>query len=181
MSTVSQTAGVLPAGQWTLDGVHSQVSFAVRYHVGTFRGSFSPVAGTLDVAADGSATLTGSAPVSGIQVQDPRLNGHLQAPDFFDAELAPEISFRSTSITQSDDAVEVAGELTIKGTTLPVVAKGTPGEPTEYMGHQMFGLTLETALDRNDYGIRWQNPLPNGKPALGDEVTITAELFFAKQ
>ena len=45
----------------------------------------------------------------------------------------------------------------------------------------MFGLTLETAIDRNDYGIRWQNPLPNGEPALGDEVTIAAELFFAKQ
>ena len=129
MSTVSQSAGVLPAGQWALDGVHSQVSFAVRYHVGTFRGNFSPVAGTLDVAADGSATLTGSAPVSGIQVQDPRLNGHLQAPDFFDAEIAPEITFRSTSITPTADGVEVAGELTIKGTTLPVRAAGTRASP----------------------------------------------------
>jgi polyisoprenoid-binding protein YceI len=178
MSTIAQNAATLPAGTWNLDGVHSQVSFAVRYHVGTFRGSFSPVTGALEVNEDGTATLTGSAPVSGVQVQDPNLNGHLMAPDFFDAEISPELSFRSTAITPTDDGIDVSGELTIKGTTLPVKATGTISETTEYMGHPYFGLTLQTTIDRNPFGIRWQNPLPNGDPALGDDVVITAELFF---
>ena len=44
MSTLESTAtGTLPAGTWQLDPVHSQVGFAVKYMVGTFRGSFSPV------------------------------------------------------------------------------------------------------------------------------------------
>jgi polyisoprenoid-binding protein YceI len=180
MSTTSQSTTTLPAGNWILDGVHSQVSFGVQYHVGTFRGSFSPVTAQLDVAADGTATLTGSVPVSGVHVQDPNLNGHLLAPEFFDAEVAPELSFRSTTITNTSDGVELAGELTIKGTTLPVTATGTVGEGAEYMGRPYFGLTLETTIDRNQFGIRWQNPLPNGDPALGDDVVITAELFFTQ-
>lgn len=180
MSTVSERATTLPAGNWILDGVHSQVSFGVRYHVGTFRGSFSPVTAHLDVAADGAATLTGSVPVSGVHVQDPNLNGHLMAPEFFDAEISPELSFRSSQITGTSDGIAIAGELTIKGTTLAVTATGTIGDGTEYMGRPYFGLTLETTIDRNQFGIQWQNPLPNGEPALGDDVVITAELFFTQ-
>ena len=55
MSTLESTAtGTVPAGTWQLDPVHSQVGFAVKYMVGTFRGSFSPVEATLAVAEDGS-------------------------------------------------------------------------------------------------------------------------------
>src|SRR5436305_14848436 len=96
MSTTITQA--LPTGTWNVDPVHSQVGFAVDYMVGTFRGSFSPVQGALEVAEDGSATLAGSAPVSGIKVQDENLAAHLQSPEFFDAERAPEITFRSTGV-----------------------------------------------------------------------------------
>ena len=61
MTTITQTQTQLPTGTWSVDPVHSQVGFAVDYMGGTFRGSFSPVAGTLDVAEDGDAELNGSA------------------------------------------------------------------------------------------------------------------------
>src|SRR4051794_26881783 len=109
----------LPVGTWALDPVHSQVGFSVDYHVGTFRGSFSPVNATLEVNEDG-ARLSGSAPVSGVKVQDENLTAHLLSPEFFDAERAPEITFASTQISQSGDWIELTGELTIRGTTLPV-------------------------------------------------------------
>src|SRR5690242_12313633 len=91
MSTI-ETTTALPVGAWNVDPVHSQVGFAVEYVVGTFRGSFSPVDAKLDVAEDGAATLSGKAPVSGVKVQDENLEAHLQSPDFFDAERAPEIT-----------------------------------------------------------------------------------------
>jgi polyisoprenoid-binding protein YceI len=179
MSTV-ETRSELPVGNWNLDPVHSQVGFAVDYHVGTFRGSFSPVEAKLEVAEDGSAKLTGSAPVTGVKVQDENLSGHLQSPDFFDAERTPEITFNSTEINVSDSGVEVKGDLTIKGTTLPITAKGTVGEQKEYMDRPYFGIKLETEIDRTGFGLNWQNPLPNGDPALANNVTLTAELFFTK-
>jgi polyisoprenoid-binding protein YceI len=181
--TDSSQAGAsqkLPAGKWTLDPVHSQIGFAVAYHVGTFRGSFSPAQATLEVGEDGSVKLSGSTAVSGVHVQDENLASHLQSPDFFDAERTPEIAFASTSVRPAADGIEVDGEITIKGTTLPIAATGRVGEQKEYMGRPYFGLELQARLDRTQFGLNWNNPLPNGEQALANEVTIAAELFLIK-
>ncbi len=180
MSTTVDAPQILPAGTWTVDPVHSQVGFAVAYHVGTFRGSFAPVQARLEVGEDGEAKLTGSAAVSGVKVQDENLSAHLQAPDFFDAERTPEVAFASTSIRPSGDELEIAGELTIKGTTLPVTATGRVGEQKDYMDRPYFGLELTSTIDRTQFGLNWNNPLPNGDPALANEVTVTAELFLTR-
>ena len=48
-------------------------------------------------------------------------------------------------------------------------------------GGERFGLTLQTVVDRDTFGVSWNNPLPSGAPALSNEVTITAELQLSKQ
>jgi len=181
LSTITQTQTKVPTGTWNVDPVHSQVRFAVDYLVGTFRGSFSPVAGTLAVAEDGTAELKGSADVAGIKVQDENLSTHLLSPDFFDAERTPELSFAATDIRRSGDEVTVNGELTIRGTAQPVELTGTISDPIEdAYGNDRIGLTLETTIDRTQFGLNWNLPLPNGKPALANDVTVTAELFLVR-
>jgi polyisoprenoid-binding protein YceI len=181
LSTITQTQTTLPTGAWNLDPVHSQVGFAVDYLVGTFRGSFSPVAGTLAVAEDGTAELKGSADVAGIKVQEENLSTHLLSPDFFDAERTPKLSFSATDIRRSGDEVTVNGELTIRGATNPVELTGTISDPIEdYSGNARIGLTLEPVIDRTQFGLNWNLPLPNGKPALANDVTLTAELYLVK-
>ena len=180
MSTIESTQSVLPAGTWQLDPVHSRVGFAVKYMVGTFTGTFSPVDARVEVTEDGQR-LTGSAPVAGVKVQDENLTAHLQSPDFFDAERAPEISFASREIRREGDAVEIDGDLTIKNRTLPVKATGTVTEPADDpFGGVRFALKLETAIDRTRYGVNWNNPLPNGKPSLANEVKLSADLYLVK-
>src|SRR3954464_4589721 len=127
MSTI-ETRQVLPVGTWNVDPVHSQVGFAVQYVVGTFRGSFAPVDAKLVVAEDGAATLSGKAPVSGIKVQDENLEAHLQSPDFFDAERAPEITFDSNEVGIEDGTISIEGNLEIRGTSQPVTLAGTISE-----------------------------------------------------
>ena len=181
LSTIAQTQTKLPAGTWSIDPVHSQVGFAVDYMVGTFRGSFSPMAGTLAVADDGAAELNGSANVAGIKVQDENLAAHLLSPEFFDAERTPEITFAAEDIRRSGDDVTINGALAIKGTTRPVELTGTITDPIEdAYGNERIGLTVETAIDRTQFGLNWNLPLPNGKPALANDVTVTAELFLVK-
>jgi len=178
MSTATQTS--LPLGAWNVDAVHSTVGFGVDYMVGTFNGSFSPVDVKLEVA-DGGTSLTGSAPVAGVKVQDENLVAHLQAPDFFDAERAPEITFASTDIRRSGDEIEIDGDLTIKGISLPVELTGTVTEPADDpYGGVRFGLKLETTIDRTKFGLDWNNPLPNGQPSLANEVRLTADLYLVK-
>jgi polyisoprenoid-binding protein YceI len=176
-----QSRETLPTGTWKVDAIHSQVGFAVQYVVGTFRGSFSPVDVSLEVGDDGSATLTGSADVEGVRVQDENLTAHLKSPDFFDAERAPQITFRSSEIERSGDRIAVKGELTIRGATQQVEATGTITDPTEDAhGGVRFGLELETTVDRTKFGIDWNNELPSGGLALANDVTLTAQLFLVK-
>lgn len=172
---------LLPVGTWAVDPVHSHVGFEVAYHVGTFRGSFAPVQARLQVGADGQAKLTGSASVDGVKVQDENLSAHLLSPDFFDAQRTPEIAFASTAIRPVGDELQIEGQLTIKGATLPVTAIGTVGEQREYMDRPYFGLALRATIDRTDFGLNWNNPLPNGDPALANDVTLTAELFLTRE
>jgi polyisoprenoid-binding protein YceI len=181
VNTILDTKTTLTAGTWNVDATHSQVGFAVDYMVGTFRGTFSPFQATLTVTEDGTATLEGTAPVSGVRVQDENLTVHLQSPDFFDAEQTPEITFRSTRIERSGADVTIDGDLTIRGTTLPIVLTGTVGEPAEDpYGSTRFWLRLEATVDRTEFGLNWNNPLPNGEPALANDVTLTAELYLVR-
>jgi polyisoprenoid-binding protein YceI len=181
VSTITQAQDMLPAGTWGIDPVHSQVGFGVDYMIGTFRGSFSPVDAKLVVADDGSVELSGSARVDSIKVQDENLTAHLQSPDFFDAERTPEVGFRSTDVRRSGERVAVAGELTIKGTSRPAELEGTISEPiTDPYGNERIGLKLEGTVDRTEFGIDWNNPLPNGEPALANDVHLSAELYLVR-
>src|SRR5436305_9115936 len=123
--TETTTTTIAPAGTWTADPVHSNVSFEIGYAgVNTFRGGFKDFQATLS-----GDTLAGSAKVASVDVKDEQLNGHLQTPDFFDAARYPEIEFRATELRRLDgNRVEGEGELTIKGTTRPIRLEGTVAE-----------------------------------------------------
>jgi len=179
MSPIATTE--IPTGTWQVDATHSQVGFAVEYLVGTFRGTFSPVEATLVAGDNGAIDLTGSAPVEGIKVQDENLTTHLLSPDFFDAEKAPTITFAAPGVKPSGNEIKASGELTIKGITQPVELAGTiTDQIVDGYGQERIGLTLETTIDRTKFDLNWNLALPTGEPALGNDVTITAELYFVK-
>jgi polyisoprenoid-binding protein YceI len=168
---------VIPTGTWSADKVHSNVAFAVEYMAGTFQGGFSDFDAEV---RDGA--LAGAASVASIQVKDPNLTAHLQAPDFFDAERYPELRFESKDIRRDGNQLTVDGEITIKGHSEPVEITGTISEPiNDPYGSERFGLRLQATVDRTKFGVNWNNPLPNGEPALADDVTLTADLQLSKQ
>ena len=180
MSTTGTEIGQL-VGTWTLDPVHSTVGFEVKYLVGTFRGQFRDIDGGLTIHEDGNGTLEGSARVASVDVKDEMLAGHLQTPDFFDSERFPEITFRAEGIEVNKGEVRGSGEITIKGTTKPVEFTGSITAPApDAYGKDRIGAVLSATVNRHDFGVSWNAPLPGGGDALADEVTINAELFFTK-
>ena len=172
----------LPAGTWKLDPVHSTASFGVKHMVvATFRGTFDELDATLEVSDDGTGTLVGTVDPSSVRVKDENLAGHLQSPDFFDTERHKELRFESTSIRIEGDEAIVEGNLTIKGNTQPVTARGAYTGPHEDIaGATKIGLTLETAIDRTLYGLNWNAPLPKGGFALATDVNLIVELELAQ-
>lgn len=170
---------IAPAGTWAADPVHSTVGFEVGYSgVSTFKGSFRDFEATLD-----GSGLSGSAKVASVDVKDEQLNGHLQSPDFFDAERYPEISFKATELSRTDgDHVSAKGELTIKGVTHPITLSGTisPASTTDPFGREKIGLTLESEIDRTEFGINWNAPNQSGGDYLANNVKLVAELVLLK-
>jgi polyisoprenoid-binding protein YceI len=151
--------------------------------VGKFRASVPTFAATLVVDGDG-ASLEGTASVASIVSADDNLTGHLQSPDFFDAERYPEISFRADQLTLAEDGtVSGTAELTIKGVTKPVEMKGSlaSAPSVDPFGRERLGLKLETAIDRTAFGVAWNAPNQSGGNYLGDEVTLKADLTFGRQ
>ena len=174
---------ILPKGSWKADPVHSSVGFSVKHMgAGTFRGSFDDYEVSLDLV-DGEPRLTGTAKVESVDVKDENLKGHLLSPEFFDAERHPEISFVARDVRAESDGIAVEGDLTVKGITKPVEARGSisgPVEGPQGAGHRL-GVDLETVVDRHDFGLDWNADLPDGGKVLGDEVTLTVHLELASE
>ena len=181
-ATAVQTATALPVGTWQSDPTHSTASFAVKHMVvATFRGRFEDLAATLTVGEDGAAELSGTVGAGSIVVKDENLQAHLGSPDFFDSERYPELRFVSKSIRRDGEELVLDGDLTIKGQTHPVEARGTITDPVETLGGAVkIGLTLETVIDRTKYGLNWNAPLPKGGVALAHDVKLTVELELAQ-
>jgi polyisoprenoid-binding protein YceI len=181
MSTLESIRTLAPSGTaWVADPVHSNVSFEVEYAgVSTFRGSFRD----FDATLEGSA-LDGSARVASVDVKDEQLAGHLQSPEFFDAERYPEIGFRTDELALAEDgSVTGSGELTIKGATRRVELRGhlASASSIDPFGRERLGLALETTIDRNEFGVSWNAANQSGGNYLGDGVTLEADLTFVRQ
>jgi polyisoprenoid-binding protein YceI len=175
------TLTIAPAGTWNVDSVHSRVDFEVSYLAGTFKGEFPEIGAELTVDGE-RASLEGTARVASVDVKDENLSAHLQSPDFFDAERYPELRFEAQDIRfDGDGNVSVDGELTIKGVTRPAAVTGTVTGPiVDAYGNDRIGLTLTTTVDRTDFGVDWNQPLPTGGPSLANDVIILAELQFVR-
>jgi polyisoprenoid-binding protein YceI len=178
---VTAIASPIPAAtSWTVDKTHSHVGFAVKHMVvSTFRSQFEDYDATLTANGDGTLRLEGSVRASSVAIKDPQLAGHVAAEDFFDVANHPEITFASTLIRVGDGELIVDGELTIKGKTLPLQARGTITEPLETLGgYVKTGISLEATVDRTAYGMTWNAPLPKGGFALANDVTLAVDLEF---
>ncbi|HEU5371934.1 MAG TPA: YceI family protein [Gaiellaceae bacterium] len=172
MSTTEQQA----TGTFVADPVHSHVGFEVPYAVATFSGEVTDFTATL---ADGH--LEGSAKIESITLRDESLSAHVLSPEVFDAERHPVLTF-SGDVVRDGDRATVEGEITMKGITRPATLVGTIVGPTvDHFGATRVGLKLETAVDRTAFDMKWNMPLPNGEPALANEVTLKADLTLVAQ
>jgi len=176
MSSTETQVGI-PTGTWQADTVHSRIAFEVPYAVATFTGEVPDFEASL---VDGA--LKGVARINSITVKEENLQAHLLSPEFFDAERHPEVTFVSSAIRRDGDEVEIDGELTMKGITRPATLTGTATGPTvDHFGATRLGLKLETVVDRTQFDMNWNMPLPTGEPALANAVTLKADLTLVSQ
>jgi polyisoprenoid-binding protein YceI len=167
------------AGAYTIDASHSEVGFSVRHlMVSKTRGRFSDMSGTVAIADDPLASAVEvTIGTASIDTRDEQRDGHLRSPDFFDVERYPAMTYRSTRVIPAGKGRWlVEGDLTLHGVTRNVPLEVTfEGAATDPWGGLRAGFSARTELDREDFGLTWNQALETGGVVVGKKVTIEIE------
>ena len=179
-------AGAFAAPEsFSVDKVHSQATFTIRHMMSKVTGKFDDFSGNvnLDREKPAASSVEFAIKTASVDTGVADRDKHLRSADFFDAEKNPEITFKSDTVEPSgkQNVYNVTGNLTMRGVTkkvtLPVEFLGFMKDP---WGNERAGFSIDTTLNRKDYGINWNKALDNGGFLLADDVAISINLETVK-
>lgn len=166
---------------WTLDKAHTKVGFDVRHMmISKVHGSFKDfdVEMTFDPENLENTSIKAEIDAQSIDTNHADRDAHLRSADFFNVEEHPKLVFQSTSFKKTGgDKVELVGDLTIRGVTKPVTLKGKQLGPVKnpFTSQTTIGYSLEGAINRDDFGLNWNQALETGGVLVGKEIKLTIE------
>ncbi len=167
--------------KWTIDPDHSVAAFSIRHMMITnVLGQFNKITGDIqfDPAKIATAAFELEIDVSGILTGISKRDDHLKSPDFFDNEAFPKITFSSTSLAKNGfNIVKIAGDLTIHGITRSVTLEVSFSGPLKSpFGETSMGFTGRTVIDREDFGMTWNEPVESGGFMVGKDVELSVDI-----
>jgi polyisoprenoid-binding protein YceI len=164
------------AGTYSIDASHSHVGFSVRHvMVAKTKGRFGDVAGTITIADDPlQSSVEVEIQTASVDTRDQGRDEHLRSADFFESERFPAMTYRSTKVTPNGKGRwKVEGELTIKDVTRPVPLSVTfEGASVDPWGNGRIGFEASAELDREAFGLTWNQALETGGVLVGKTVKI---------
>ena len=174
---------------WIFEPGHTEAEFRARHMMVTWvRGLFKDIHGSLELDWDQclNASFVGRIDAAGIWTGEPARDEHLRSADFFDVENHPQITFNGR-FTERSGASTFKGqvELTLRGVTktvpLDVQYLGEWRTPfwvgEENRGElRRIGFEATAKLDRQEFGISWQDEIPGGGVVVGNEVDLTFDV-----
>ena len=175
-----------PSTLWTIDASHSHVGFQVRHlMISNVRGEFTKLGGTVhwDPEKPEQTRIDVEIDVDSINTREEKRDAHLKSPDFFDAAAFPKIAFVSRGVgKRKDGALELVGDLTIRGTSRVVVldVEGPTPTQTDPWGNVRLGASARTTIKRSDFGMTWNSALETGGVLVGDEIKIELEFELVR-
>jgi polyisoprenoid-binding protein YceI len=167
------------AGTYAIDKAHTHVGFAVRHMaVSKVRGQFANVDGTLVVGEDPEASsVQVTIDTNSVDTRDETRDNHVRTADFLDVENHPTITFTSTAVHQAEPGSwKVDGDLTIRGTTRPVVLDvDLEGVVQDPYGNHRVGFSAKTEINRDDFGVSFGAVMEAGGLVVAKKVSIEIE------
>ena len=175
--------------KWFFEPGHTAAEFRARHMMVTWvRGSFKNVRGQLEFDPANPRRLAVEAAIdsTGFWTGEPTRDNHLRSPDFLSCESFPEIRFKSTGVEEIGPAdYRVTGNLTVRGVTLPVTLDvqylGTWETPWWEDGvdkgpKTRAGFKARTRINRYDFGVNWNDTMPDGGVVVSPEVDIVIDV-----
>ncbi|WP_242889601.1 YceI family protein [Actinomadura litoris] len=175
----------LDAGRWTIDPVHSEITFTIRHLMTTVRGSFPEFGGEVVIGADPlDSSARAEIKMGSIDTRSAERDEHVRSADFLDVENHPVMTFVGTGVEQATvgrraraPRYHLDGELTIKKVTRPVrLLAEFHGVEADPWGGVRAGFTATASISRRDFGIEFNVPLQGDKVMLGDTIGIALEI-----
>ncbi|MGI5285019.1 YceI family protein [Nonomuraea polychroma] len=174
-----ESLAIPAAGTYNLDVAHTTIGFTVKHMmVSKVRGTFGAFKGSVTIAdnpLESSAELTIQTDSINTGVAD--RDGHLRSDDFLAVEKFPEITFKSARVVgHSGDEFTVVGDLTIRDVTKEVeLTVEYGGAGTNPWGAQVWGYSISTEIDREEFGLTWNQALETGGVLVGKKIKIEIE------
>ena len=169
---------------YTIDPAHSAAAFSIRHLFSRVPGRFTKLEGKMLVDREDltKSSVQVTIDAASIDTNEPARDKHLRSDAFFDVAKNPKITFQSTSVKQTaPNKLQVSGNLTIRGTTKPVVLDvDVLGFGPGYGGGFRGGFEAHTRINRQDFGVAWNDVVEGGGAVLGDDVDITLSVDAAK-
>jgi polyisoprenoid-binding protein YceI len=166
-------------GEWEVDAAHSYVGFIIKHMmVSKVRGHFTVVGGRVTTEADPlKSTVSAFVDATSIDTGNLMRDEHVRSADFFDAENHPQFSFVSTAIEPDGDGFQLVGDLTIRGITKSVsFDMETPEFGPDAFGGTRAGFAATLQVNRTDFGVNYNGPIPGGGMALAEKVDIILDI-----
>ncbi|MEU9891376.1 YceI family protein [Sphaerisporangium sp. NPDC051011] len=180
MSTRAWEGLTIPEpGTFDLDVAHTRIGFSAKHMMVTkVRGRFGDFKGSVTIGEnplDSSAELT--IQTASIDTGSTDRDNHLRSEDFLAVDKFPELTFRTTRVvSHSDEDFVVVGDLTIREVTKEVTLKVEyGGAATNPWGAEIFGFSLETEIDREEFGLTWNVALETGGVLVSKKIKIEVE------
>jgi polyisoprenoid-binding protein YceI len=172
------------AGTYAIDASHTEVVAIARHLVFTkVRALFPAVSGTVVIADDptqSSAQI--EIDVASVDTRDAGRDEHLRSPDFFDVENHPTITFVGTGVRAAGNGWVLDGDLTILGNTRPVsLDVDYLGAVTDPWGGQRIAFTASVEVDREEWGLTWNQALETGGVVVSKKITIEIDTELVHQ
>lgn len=167
------------AGTWRIDPGHAQVGFLGRHLKFTkVRGRFADVEGTIVVGDDPNDTsIEVTIATASVDSGNSQRDDHLRSPDLFDVERFPTATFLGKAKNWRGSTGQLAGALTIKGTTKPVTFEVEyHGFVTDPWGGSRIVFSASAPINREDFGVTWNMVLEAGGLLVSKEITLELEL-----
>jgi polyisoprenoid-binding protein YceI len=183
-ATIETAPGATTKTTWKLDPSHTLVEFSAKHlMITTVKGRITDVEGTIvmDEKNPRNSSVEAILKAVSIDTRTEQRDQHLRSADFLNAELFPEIRFRSTRIEGDKDSFKLTGDLTIRDVTRPITLDiRFEGQQTDPWGGERIGFSGSGKIDRRDFGLTWNQALETGGVVVGNDVKINLEVEAVK-
>ncbi len=166
---------------YNVDNAHSDIAFSVRHMVfAKVRGHFTKWTAqvSFDASEPSKSTLDVSIDVASIDTREAQRDAHLKSADFLDAEKYPKITFKSRRVEATGDKrYKVVGDLAVHGVTRETALDAEElGRGKDPWGNDRIIFSAKGSINRNDFGLKWNQTLETGGLLVGDKVDFEIDV-----